>query len=553
MANARWLEHQAVLFAAQPSRLALTQLNPSAEGLRPVNIQVLRNHALEPVATLAQPYLAHAGLNATFSFGDYDDSLALPTDTGEHDLHLLWIDSTRYQSAFSGWLVWLHERLAALRSRSHKPILLVTWAPKKDLSSTLLAVATGLPGVEVVDLAVTCDALEVQLLDPRTALVAGTPVSRQAQLIVARWLGSSWLPAILTPAIKAVALDLDNTLHDGVLGEDGVTGVALTPAHAALQSYCKNLIEQGIFLALVSRNRRADVDELFTKRTDYPLRLSDFSVVEVSWGEKAEALARVADQLRIGVDAVLFVDDNIGELLSVAQRLPTIKLLRAEAEAGATLSALKHYPGMFRWRTSVEDALRNTDLLANAERTRLADEDPAAYFASLNVQLSVGCNLPSQLPRLGDLAKKTNQFNLGLQRLSEAALAERAQRPASAAVVGVQLTDRLSDSGVIALVTAELKDGTLEVDEICISCRALGRQLESTIIFEAIRAMPAFAQAKHIGFRYQIGPRNQPALEWLAGEASTGPLTEPQLIVLDKSRIADSAPHPALRIQNISA
>src|SRR5690606_20408691 len=103
--------------------------------------------------------------------------------------------------------------------------------------------------------------------------------------------------------VKAVAVDLDHTLHKGVLGEDGFDGVLLTPGHAALQHHIQLLRQQGIFIGLVSRNVLSDVESLFSQRKDYPLRWTDFSAVEVSWGDKAEALERIARTLRISTDA----------------------------------------------------------------------------------------------------------------------------------------------------------------------------------------------------------------------------------------------------------
>jgi FkbH-like protein len=317
--------------------------------------------------------------------------------------------------------------------------------------------------------------------------------------------------------LKAVVLDLDNTLHKGVLGEDGIQGVQLTPGHVLLQRYIKSLQERGIFIALVSRNERADVEALFAQRQDYPLRWEDFSAVEVSWGDKAASLARTAKTLRIALDSILFVDDNPGELASISAQLPEVHTILAQSDATLTLQAIHFYPGVWRWKREGEDTKRIQDLKANDERDALTASlsSPGDYFRSLQIALVCRNNPLEALSRLADLCKKTNQFNLALRRFNQAEIAERLSR-SNACVTSVQLKDRFSDSGIIAVVIAERESERLEVEELCISCRALGRRLESTIIVEALRNMTIFDGCQEVTFRVQHGPRNQPALDWLS-------------------------------------
>ena len=356
------------------------------------------------------------------------------------------------------------------------------------------------------------------LLDDRSAQMAGTPIGKAAQLVLARKLACHWLPATLFPPVKAVVLDLDQTLHSGVLGENGIQGVQLTPAHAEFQGYLKSLRQRGIFLALVSRNEMTDVEGLFQQRDDYPLRWEDFSAVEVSWGEKVAAIERIAEKLLIAPDSMLFVDDNPGELANVAVQLPEMHTVMAHSDASLTLRVVQFYPGLWRWRVESDDAKRIQDLGANAERDALAKSftAPDDYFRSLQIALVYRYNPHEQLNRLADLCNKTNQFNLALRRFNQAEIGERMSRQ-DACVASVQLSDRFADSGVIAVIVAERKGEQLVVEELCIGCRALGRQLESTIILLAVRGLPVFKGCSEVTFRVQHGPRNTPALNWLRG------------------------------------
>jgi FkbH-like protein len=430
----------------------------------------------------------------------------------------LWMDSTRILDRinFSDWLDWLLDRLAILRQLSSAPIVLATWLTEESQREALQNRLKKLPAVYFADMTEVSETAGVPLLDNRSATMAGTPLSSRAQIVLARTLACKWLAGAALPPIKAIALDLDNTLHAGVLGEDGIDGVVLTTEHKNLQLFVKESQNRGIFIALVSRNELADVEALFTQREDYPLRWEDFSAVEVSWGHKADALQRIAQKLRISTDAILFVDDNPGELAAVTQQLTRLQTLHADQRAEMTRSSIEYYPGLWRWKQEADDAKRIKDVKANAERESIAltHSDPAEYLRSLQVSLTYFWNAQPQLGRLSDLCRKTNQFNLAIRRLSEAELSERMSNIDNC-VASVQLSDRLSDSGIIGVIVAERAGSQLIVEELCISCRAMGRQLENDIILQALRQMPIWAGCKSLEFRVRLGERNQPALDWL--------------------------------------
>lgn len=541
---------QPVLFSPKISRLALQRLNLAPEGAAVVSVNVWRNHAIEPVISLATPYFLYAGLNVQFRLSGYDDSLLFANHAAA-DLEILWLDSSRYLTgtSFSSWLEWLGSRVEQLRFASTAPIILATWCPDQEQASRLRALAGTNPGVYFADLGTAAQDANVGLLDKRSAAMTGTPLSNSAQAAIARKLGCHWLPAALLPPVKAIVLDLDNTLHAGVLGEDGIQGVQLSEAHASLQNYLRTLRERGIFVTLASRNEHPDVQALFAQREDYPLRWSDFSAVEVSWDDKATAIARIANTLNIGLDAVLFVDDNPGELASAVSSLPGLHVVHAEPDASLTQYAIANYPGLWRWKAGTDDFRRVQDLQANAQRTTLlaAASDPSAYFQSLQATLIFTVNPASQLDRLADLCKKTNQFNLAMRRLNPAEIANRLQREQSC-VISIELKDRLSESGVIAVVVAQMEGDLLLIEELCISCRAMGRQLEDTMVLEAIRAMPQFEACTRVGFTVLSGPRNQPALDWLARLLQCNTCPEPGTHVLQASRIREFRPAGGLTL-----
>jgi FkbH-like protein len=259
-----------------------------------------------------------------------------------------------------------------------------------------------------------------------------------------------------------------------------------------------------------------DVEDLFACRTDFPLRLHDFSAVEISWDDKAAALERIATKLRIGADSVVFVDDNPGELLAVATSSPVFTV-HARPDGAETEIALAHAAGLFRWRESTEDRLRADDLLASESRVALARSagSPEDYFRSLRVQLGYFVGSRKHLARMAELVLKTNQFNLSLRRMKEAEIARRLEELPSN-VIAIRLVDRLSDSGIVGVLVGSHEGDSMHVEEICVSCRALGRGLEDSMLTQALLLLAGDQAPGRFTFDLRKGPRNGPARQWLA-------------------------------------
>jgi len=530
LARAEW---QRVLFAPAPRRHEILKLRPTWP-LRNVRLRVHRNHGFEPVASVLEKYLAYTGLAVEVAYSAYDDSLSLSTP-GPADVELIWLDFSRLVAIGGAeeLAAWALERIEALRGKSPAPILFTDAAGDLDraaeFNAQLRELTGNLPGVHICDLGQLHAQLGPAFFDERTLATSGTRMSNAACVQAARWLGSRWLPAAVAPRIKALALDLDNTLYEGVLGEDGPEGVRLTDAHAALQRRVVELGAEGIFLALCSRNEPADVERLLAVRTDFPLRPEHLAATEVSWGPKADAVRRIADKLRIGTDAILFVDDNPGELAAVASAIP-VSTLYAGPTGADSVAALNWYPRLFRWRADETDALRTGDLTASRVREDLAAKAPdkAAYMRSLGVRLQFSRNVQGELERLSALSNKTNQFNLSLSRCSPVDLAQLLAEPGNSAIA-IRLSDRLSDSGIIGTMLTRRDGAALIVEDFCISCRALGRDLEDVMALEAIRAATdGLDGIRHVRFHPAVGPRNQPARDWLDGFAGETGRSDPQ-------------------------
>jgi FkbH-like protein len=332
---------------------------------------------------------------------------------------------------------------------------------------------------------------------------------------VAREIGLRVIPALKVPPIKSLVVDLDNTLYDGVLGEDGKDGVILSEYHVALQRSLKRLSDSGVPVSIVTKNDKSDVEDLFNSRDDFPLNLSDFFQVKASWRKKSEAIKEIHQLTNTHPESTIFMDDNFAEHMEVSSIVPGIRNLIAPIAAPRAGEILEWYPGIFSFGVnSKDDALRTNDLRANIERQKLVEtQDPKELFKELGVELEFRINLSEDTGRVLSLLNKTNQFIFSYLRPTEAELLNKWTSNKSRAVISVRLRDRLSDSGIVAAVMLSQSKKGWSLDEAVISCRALGRELEAPLLIGAIRQL-LYAQSGGgllESVRFTEGPRNIPA------------------------------------------
>jgi FkbH-like protein len=493
---------------------------------RRLHLRIHRNHGFESTASAMAPFLAWGDWQAEYTYSDYDDSLSFRASEPV-DAEVIWLDYSHYfaQTPALEFAAWLRQRVLALRQLSDRPIILVNWPERPEYTYAVQKnlADPAVPGLLIGSLEAIGEGLGERLLDERLLALSGSRLSDAASILIGRELACRWIPAALAPRLKAVALDLDDTLFAGVLGEDGPEGVVLTPGHRSLQEYLLDLRRGGLFLALVSRNEESDVQQLFARRTDFPLHWEDFSARQIHWRSKADSLAMIAEVLRVGMESILYVDDNPGELASAAHANPELRLVHATRDALLTRRVLEYFPGIWSRGDAGADVLRVQDLDANARRLAIQSQaaNPADYLRSLQVSLVFRLNHLAAMKRIHELSQKTNQFNLSLKRFSEPEIERRLQFPSSK-VVTIRLADRLSDSGIIGVLLAKEEAGTIVVEELCISCRALGRGLEDIMVAKALETAWPQWPGKPLVFEQALGPRNDPARQWLrrlAGDA----------------------------------
>ncbi len=522
----RWLVTRRLL-GAPTGATALRRMKPARTG-RLLRIRCDRSLPFEFVDEFLDAFLDTWGAHHRTTYSDYDPGLAQIDAPGvAADLRVIFLDwrlvADRLSPAEAA--AWVSGRAhAAIRAGDRRaPVLLNNWPVKagdpreawmRGLNDALAALPGQLPGLTLIDLEAVRAELAGEFFDSRNDAVSKFPFASAAAIAIARHLGADLFPSLVGERIKALVLDLDDTLWRGVLGEEGPDNLGIEAGHAELHQLLKALRARGILLTLCSRNQLADVEAVFRSRPELGLSLADFASVKVNWSRKVDNLAAIAAELNIDPSAMLFVDDNDSEIAKAAGAIPGLRTLLADPSGVETAKALRHYPGLFAVGKDSAASVRTEDIRANRGREELRSQagDLNGYLAALKMEIGLHRTHRPHLLRVHELSNKTNQFNLALARLSASETEEAFG--ADHLTMTVSLKDALSDSGLVGVLIARVEGELATVREVLFSCRVLGREVE-TISLLWLCGWLEERGAKRIRFTVTEGPRNQPARDWL--------------------------------------
>lgn len=307
---------------------------------------------------------------------------------------------------------------------------------------------------------------------------------------------------------KCLVLDLDNTLWGGVIGDDGLEGIALGQGSAlgeafvAFQAYVRELARRGVILAVCSKNDEANALEPFDKHPEMILKRGDIACFVANWSDKAANVRRIAEQLNIGLDSLVFVDDNPFERSLVRRELPMVAVPEVGDDPTTFARTLARAGYFEALGITQEDRERSGQYQGNRLREALkaSATDLPSYLRSLQMTLSWRKFDAIGLSRAVQLINKTNQFNLTTRRYTEEDVLAVMNDP-RAFGLQLRLIDRFGDNGIISIIIGKLQgDGTdLLIDTWLMSCRVLGRQVEQTTLNLVAE------QARNLGARRLIG------------------------------------------------
>ncbi|MBI4609346.1 MAG: HAD-IIIC family phosphatase [Candidatus Rokubacteria bacterium] len=290
---------------------------------------------------------------------------------------------------------------------------------------------------------------------------------------------------------KCIVLDLDNTLWGGVVGEVGVGGLALGPvppgnAFLAFQQALANLSQQGVLLAINSRNNMADAMEAIREHPHMVLREEQFAGIRINWQDKVSNMRELATELRLGLDSLIFIDDDPAERLAMRLRLPEVLTPEWPSDPARYPRALQELDELESLGMTEEDRGRAAFYHAERERAHLRGEAATLeeYLARLEMRARVADLTASDFPRASQLTLRTNQFNLTGGRYAEADL--RRVLGDGSRGLGLWLRDRFGENGLVGLCLLAPRGRAWEILGFWMSCRVLGRGVEQTLLAVAL-------------------------------------------------------------------
>lgn len=323
--------------------------------------------------------------------------------------------------------------------------------------------------------------------DERKWLTARLPIAAPHLVHLAEeWL--RFLVPLAGKTAKAAVVDLDNTLWGGVIGEDGMEGIQIGPEHpgAAYQELQRALLDlshRGILLAVCSKNNPEDALEALEKHPGMLLRPRHFAALRINWNDKSQNLREIAEELNIGIDALAFVDDNAAERQQIRSAAPEVTVIDLPEDPMGFAVAVREHPVFQRLALSEEDRNRATYYVAERERKQAEQNfsTKEEFYASLEQEVEISPAASTTLTRIAQLTQKTNQFNLTTRRYTEQQIVEMAGTPGWE-VWSLRVRDRFGDHGLVGVAITHEADGVCEVDTFLLSCRVIGRTVETAFL-----------------------------------------------------------------------
>jgi FkbH-like protein len=305
---------------------------------------------------------------------------------------------------------------------------------------------------------------------------------------------------------KCLVLDLDNTVWGGVIGDDGLEGIVIGQGDATGEAYLDvqrtalALRERGVVLAVSSKNNDDVARSAFLSHPEMLLRENHIAVFQANWNDKATNIAAIAKELSLGIDAMVFLDDNPVERGLVREMLPEVavpELPENPALYARTLAAAGYFEAV---AFSDEDRKRAEFYQGNARRVALQKNvgDIESYLISLNMEIGFRPFDATGRSRIAQLINKSNQFNLTTRRYTEADVAA-CETDASCFTLQIRLVDAFGDNGMISVIICRTQADAWEIDTWLMSCRVLGRRVETMVLREIVQHARARGIERLIG------------------------------------------------------
>lgn len=317
------------------------------------------------------------------------------------------------------------------------------------------------------------------------------------------------LAAKLGKSRRCLILDLDNTLWGGVIGDDGLNGILIgngdptAEAHLHVQRVALDLHDRGIVLAVSSKNEDATARIPFLEHPDMLLREHHIAVFQANWSDKASNIRAISEILSLGLESMVFLDDNPAERMQVRKELPEVAVPELPEDPSLfvrTLIAAGYFEAI---AFSEEDQKRASFYQDNIKRVQVLNQssDMVTYLKSLEMQMICTPFDATGRSRIVQLISKSNQFNLTTKRYSEVEVKDF-EEDINFYSRQIRLTDALGDNGMIGVIICKKNDATWEIDTWLMSCRVLGRRVEEAVLLDIVSNAKKSGALKLIGVYY---------------------------------------------------
>jgi len=331
-------------------------------------------------------------------------------------------------------------------------------------------------------------------IDPKLFYMARIPFNSSSQITFGKIIARMIYVIFRVPA-KCIVLDLDNTLWGGVVGEDGISGIQLSDEYPgnifkAFQRAILGLRDQGVILSIASKNNIDDVLEVFEKHTDCLLKKSDFSSMQIHWENKASSIEKISKELNIGLDSIVFFDDNPAERDWVRAQLPDVKVVEVPKNPINYLKALHESKFFDSLIMTNEDRVRAD--IYQQEQQRKSDLFNSVsvddFLRELKMKIKIGFSDDITITRIEQLLNKTNQFNLTTKRYSSSDIIKIISDGGK--VLWLSSADRYGDNGIVGVaILIEIKHKIWIIDSMLLSCRVIGRKIETAFLAEIVEIL----------------------------------------------------------------
>ena len=319
---------------------------------------------------------------------------------------------------------------------------------------------------------------------------------------------------------KCIVLDLDNTLWGGIIGEDGMEGIALSMkapgAHfIAFQQALRDLHDRGVILAINSKNNPEDALQVIRKHPNMILKENHFAASRINWEDKAQNMRELAKELNIGLDSMVFLDDSPHNRENIRTNLPEVEAPELPTDPSEYVKFLHALPYFVSNTITDEDKMRGN--LYVTERLRKAAEkehtDRGSFLKSLGMELQFFEDDARALTRLSQMTEKTNQFNVKKRPMTEAEI-QKFMDSKEYAVFHARAVDQFGDHGIIAFALVRREKHLWHIESLLMSCRVIGRGIEEAFIAE-IAARAISSGVKNISVTFERSEKNEPAREFV--------------------------------------